>query len=110
MTAHAESVLFNRARYSDLLVRIGLIGNLNRRESMLVWLTLLCFDIPDLSPLPDHSPEAMRGLQHLMDKLDYEFVTYGNPALLRDLVERIKIARYQGPLPSLPTSHKMEAS
>lgn len=108
MTVHAETVPFNRSRYNDLLVRIGLIGDLNRRESMLVWLTLLCFDIPDLSPLPDRSPEAMRGLQHLMDKLDYEFVTYGNPALLQDLVDRIKIARYRGPLPALP-SHKTEA-
>jgi len=97
MTVNAEPVLFNRSRYSNLLVRIGLIGDLNRRERMLVWLTLLCFDVPDLSPLPDHSPEATRGLRHLTEDLDYEFVTYGNPALLQDLVDRIKIVRYQGP-------------
>lgn len=109
MTAYAEPVLFNRSRYSNLLVRIGLIGDLTRRERMLLWLTLLCFNISDLSPLPDHSPEAMRGLQHLVSKLDYEFVTYGNPALLQDLVDRIKIARYQGSISICPNPSQSEA-
>lgn len=109
MSAHGEPVVFNRSRYSELLVRIGLIGDLNRRERMLVWLTLLCFDVPDLSPLPDHSPEATRGLRHLTEDLDYEFVTYGNPVLLQDLVDRIKIARYQGPIRTLSTPSQSEA-
>lgn len=64
MSAHGEPVVFNRSRYSELLVRIGLIGDLNRRERMLVWLTLLCFEVPDQCAAADTYHGAGLGAAH----------------------------------------------
>ncbi|MBN1310688.1 MAG: hypothetical protein JXB30_04645 [Anaerolineae bacterium] len=95
MTLHAESIQFNRSRYSDLLALIDSVSPLTRRETKLVWLALLCFDFPDLSPLSEHSLAAKRGLQRLVAQTDLDYVTHGNPTLSKDLLDRIKAAKCQ---------------
>ena len=94
-----EPVQFNRSRYSDLLALIDLLSPLTRRETKLLWLALLSFDVPDLTPLTRHSQAATRGLERLMAQTDLDYITHGNPELSHDLLERIKIARYQHPQP-----------
>ena len=97
MTLHVESVQFNRSRYSDLLALIDLLSPLTRRETKLIWMALLCFDFPDLSPLSEHSLAATRGLQRLVDQTDLDYITHGNPILSQDLLDRIKAAKCHEP-------------
>jgi len=93
MPSCAESVEFNRMRFSDLLAFIDGLGSLTRRETKLIWKLLLCFDVPDLSPVSGHSLAASQGLQCLVEQTDLDYVTHGNPELSNDLLERIKGVR-----------------
>lgn len=94
---HIETTTFNRSRYSDFLAFLDSAAILTPREIKIIWLFVLCFQLTDLLPLPHHSIAAPNGLKRLLDSTDPEYVTNGNPELLREIIDHIKTATYRHP-------------